>query len=632
MKLLNKFINGANLVWVLLFTILFTGSHLTNLQSQLVSSGLILTLAFIYLCTQKSIRLEKFDFFALGFLLFFNLSFYFNQTPFGFKEFITFNGGFLLYFLVKNWTPTKFEKELHHIYFKWAIIAISILLLFNINNFLTSPLDRFAGFFFGDEAYSIYPNVLANFLLILIPVTYYLYQKENFQYDRASKLVYLFSLIVFLTSFWLTSSRTSLLGMCLILGLATGFLLVKFRSLASLFKNITGAVLMFLLTMVLALGVFNAKTYSIDYHSRVTPGKDISAQKSVDERIILFENAFQIGKDNLFFGVGPGSFQFINPSYQSSSLVNSEHPHNIFLKLFAENGLLATIFFVLWITCLLLASLKRISQSIRSSYFIVFATTTGLLFTAIFDYNLGFTIIFILFFILLGLLANYSLREVALDKVVLLNFQPAIKIILAVLIPLFIYQSYIFITLHQLESASVQSDQQLFLTKAHLVHSAPFAFKNDYLTVLNNSLLDNQNFKEIYLEATHKWPHYAPSYLYLENPAQYLELDFYNNFQAHLLKLQLTQPETDYLEKLKSLLRDYNYLLSINAHNTVATENPIFVYQIYEHLITQFPQDQILLAQFESFKNIYFDEMVKFDTRFSTTLLNNYYEWKTQNS
>jgi O-antigen ligase len=639
MKLIEKFLNGTNLFWVLLFTILFTGAFLTNLQSQLVSTGLILGLTFCYLLQNKSVRLEKYDFFALAFLLFFNLSFYFNQTPFGFKEFTTYNLGFLLYFLIKNWKPTTFEQQLHNLYLKLAIVVTAVLLLLNLNGFLHSPLDRFAGFFFGDQAYSSYPNVLANFLLFLIPITYYRYIKESFSENRAAKLVYLFALLVYLTSFWLTSSRTSIIGVFLILGLSAGFLLIKFKSVKSLVKNISIAILTLSLSFLLALVVLDTKTYNLNYQSRINPNQDISAQKSVDERFVLFKNAFSIGKQNLLFGTGSGSFEYINPSYQQSSLVNSEHPHNLFLKLFAENGLFAVIFFILWLVSVLINALLVVVKNIKSSYFITFATVVGISATTFFDYNLGFTIIYILFFSLLGLLANYNLRNQPLHNAVILNFQPALKILVTILIPLFLYQAYIFVNLKNLESSTIQENKQQFLTSAAVIHNAPLAFKNDYLSALHNSEVDQSYFIDIYAEATQKWPRFANSYLYLalassdlttkQNLAlHYLDLDFYNNFKAHLLKLELEQYNDEYLDKLKQILTDYNYLLSINAHHTVASENPVYVYKIYEKLTQRFPEDQILLAQFESFKNIYFDEMVKFDTRYSTTLLNDFYEWK----
>ena len=215
LSFLKKFLNGLYLLLFFVSFLLASNSFQTNLQSQLVSSLGLSIILFVWIFNSKSFRLELIDLIPLAFLAVFNLSFLTAQTPYGFKEFNTFNIGFLLYFNIKNLVSLPVFKSKILPLVLSSILSIGLFTF--LMDFLTSPVDRFAAFFKGDQVYSVYPNVFATFLLFLIPINFALYYKSSFQLHRTAKLIYLTSLILSLTSLWLTGSRGVLLSfVCLL--------------------------------------------------------------------------------------------------------------------------------------------------------------------------------------------------------------------------------------------------------------------------------------------------------------------------------------------------------------------------------------------------------------------------------
>ena len=63
-------------------------------------------------------------------------------------------------------------------------------------------------------------------------------------------------------------------------------------------------------------------------------------------------SALKIGKDNFYFGVGPNLFEKYcdHTDYKVSERSCSSHPHNFFIQIFAELGILGIIIF----NCILL--------------------------------------------------------------------------------------------------------------------------------------------------------------------------------------------------------------------------------------------------------------------------------------
>ncbi len=84
-------------------------------------------------------------------------------------------------------------------------------------------------------------------------------------------------------------------------------------------------------------------------HNRTDSIARGSSEQSVSERFLMWQSAYNMGRDNLLFGVGKGNYlekysqEYISPLCKEPP---HDHPHNIFLQVFAEMGLVGEIAFV----------------------------------------------------------------------------------------------------------------------------------------------------------------------------------------------------------------------------------------------------------------------------------------------
>ena len=73
------------------------------------------------------------------------------------------------------------------------------------------------------------------------------------------------------------------------------------------------------------------------------------SEQSVSERFLMWQSAYDMGKDNIVFGVGKGNYLARYSQEYMSPLCKEpphDHPHNIFLQVFAEMGLVGEMAFM----------------------------------------------------------------------------------------------------------------------------------------------------------------------------------------------------------------------------------------------------------------------------------------------
>jgi hypothetical protein len=362
------------------------------------------------------------------------------------------------------------------------------------------------------------------------------------------------------------------------------------------------------------------------------PNQDISAQVSVNERFEFFSNSFKIFQEYPFFGTGPGSFSYFNPIFQTQSLVNSEHPHNLFLKILSESGLFTAISFTAWIAILIIYFGRSILHSLKRKHVISLIVLIGLLIASLVDYNFGFPIIWILFFGLLGFLRTELFNSAY-------SVSPTFKainvwILTLVLTLIILFQSVVF------TFSMSQKLQNSFIYDfiANNIILNKLAFHNDFIVSVDNASLSEDYFKKY----TYSYPNFNLSYLALAKNTtnlnlksqaylNYLKLDKFNNFEPYYYLLQNSPDSVNY-DFLLDLLEQYTYLISLNTHQTVTSSQPNFVYLIYELLIEQKPNNLLLRDQFLQFQTVLFAEQQKFDTRYKTHLNKQFVKWKQEKS
>lgn len=113
-------------------------------------------------------------------------------------------------------------------------------------------------------------------------------------------------------------------------------------------------------------------------------------------RNIYFSYALSSIKEKPFFGVGPGNFYFSVLKRQLNSGETTTTSHNIFLEILAENGILAGLFFSLFVLSFLFKSKRNIN-------FLLFL---ALLLIFMLDFSYIFNTFIILWFIIGGLILS----------------------------------------------------------------------------------------------------------------------------------------------------------------------------------------------------------------------------------
>lgn len=97
-------------------------------------------------------------------------------------------------------------------------------------------------------------------------------------------------------------------------------------------------------------------------HNRTESIARGSSEQSVSERFLMWQSAYNMGMDNLLFGVGKGNYaekyqkEYISPLAKEPL---QEHPHNIFLQAFAETGLVGEIVFVAMLASFFAIGLRK---------------------------------------------------------------------------------------------------------------------------------------------------------------------------------------------------------------------------------------------------------------------------------
>lgn len=257
----------------------------------------------------------------------------------------------------------------------------------NIFGFKQLRPDRLGGLFF-DEL------ILGSYLQKIIPIflTFYFYNKDLINKNIIFTLLLLSYFLVFLSG-----ERASFLLVNLFFILFLPF----FFSIKRIFFLVISV---FLLMLIFINFNTQLKSRWIEQMSLHTFHKGISSNIFMPDHIGLFTSAIDIFKKNLFIGSGVKTFR-INCKYLAEdekkklkkNIPNvkfcSTHPHNYYLQLLAETGLVGflmiTSFFLLIVTSyfkILIFWFKNKKENIKKSYVCILSalvttfwplTTTG---------------------------------------------------------------------------------------------------------------------------------------------------------------------------------------------------------------------------------------------------------------
>jgi O-antigen ligase len=236
----------------------------------------------------------------------------------------------------------EFEKVL---YFIWAsVFASSIISLFN------EPVSQYT---FRRGGGNLSPDEFASHLLLAIFITIYLY-------SRNKKLIFLVpSLLMFMYATLYTGSKTALL---ILFVLFVYTLIVRFSNVFKYIFSLKGMV-----SLAVILGIF----IQADLYNKISAFKGIQerakSMRTAEQRFHAWDASTRMIPDHFFIGVGVNQFYKNTDKYLRAYLpVRDLHPHNNFIKIFAEAGIFSFLSFVIFLFFLFSEKYKKI---IRSDYY-----------------------------------------------------------------------------------------------------------------------------------------------------------------------------------------------------------------------------------------------------------------------
>ncbi|MEK7672406.1 MAG: O-antigen ligase family protein [Patescibacteria group bacterium] len=396
-----------------------------------------------------------------GFLLIFAggfiTSFILSQTKnVGFSEVLAYLMMVPLYFIFAGQNFMQ-KKEWRNKIFNIVAIGTLIAVLMGFVQYLFWPENRMFGPFFNILYHAnVWPNAFALFLLMTWPI----FLSDDLKIKSGFRIA---ALSLVLSALLLTFSRGALIafvGQLVLLGIFY-FKRINLKVFGGL-----------ILTAFIAVGIFFASNYvrSLQYkvinvEERVN-FENSEGLTSKKERQDFWEGAVELTKDRPWFGWGPFSFRDAYNPIQEDLLANSDHPHSIFLKFAAENGLVTAGAFAMFLVSLLLMVVKRfknLDAGQKSTVYLLTIAIAGGFAHNMIDYNFNFLNNLLLLFVYLILL-----RSLLVKKVLKRSGQSFLALILATIIALVSLYEGSLLVMEKMVYDKTFANESLFPRNAYL--------------------------------------------------------------------------------------------------------------------------------------------------------------------
>jgi len=244
------------------------------------------------------------------------------------------------------------------------------------------------------ESFSVFGNRnhFAGFMEMVAPLAlgYAFYCK-----NRAKKFIFGFMATIICVSIFLSLSRAGSLSLIFSLILMVYFLKKDWVIQEKYWVLIAGGILIVLLLSVIGIEPIKYRFASL--------------REGFFQRLSVFKDSYQMIKDFPSFGIGLGNFQFAFSSYLSFfSEGYYFYPHNDYIQIITETGLIGFSFFFLFLLKVFKTILKRLftrqDPFARSMVIGGICGLFSLLLHSSVDFNFHIPAISFLFWLLLGLI------------------------------------------------------------------------------------------------------------------------------------------------------------------------------------------------------------------------------------
>jgi len=537
--------------------------------------------------------------FAAGFLVFYLVSFVFSETRnVGFNEFVAFACCFSVYFIFAHREDCGLLKFLKVVGIGTVIACV---VGFGIYLFKDEPSRMIGPFFNIFYASNLWPNAFALFLLIASPILLFLAYISS----GARRFFWLTGLAFGLASLFLTYSRGALLVGIFELILVAGFFIRKIN-----FSVIAKVFYVGLISIIL---IFSANYIrEIKFNNVVSIEEKIvfanhESSTSVKERYDFWKGALNMSLEKPFTGYGPYSFRYVYGATQQKDLLAiADHPHNVFLKISAENGLIAIGFFFLFLMTVFLSFLfgfKKIkSYDEKVLAYLIFVSIVGAFAHNMIDYNFNFLANILLVFALMALLRSiivqnsYSIfKEPDSSSNFLLSVMTAVLLTVSLyeggmlVLSKIYYEDFREKTLYPRDYfsnkvAEAYENKYEFLATSYAYEQLDLnRYDADTLNLIGAMNLENESKRALNVANE-----YFSTAIEM-NP--YNDFKYYANKYQTLKALEMEDELNDFEDEVEPLLRTYLPLAENNVHFTAYTKSADAAAYLYEEI---FDSDKLL--------------------------------------
>ncbi len=257
----------------------------------------------------------------------------------------------VVYFMNYN----KFDVFIYRIIPFIALFVIYIA----ISQYVDLP-DKERSTLYKVTALSGHKNLLSSFLFLLMPFLIINVLKEK-PFWKVISFICLISEVILIL---LLQTRSVYLGLFSVIILSVVILCLKRMQLGTL-KKLYGIVFILILPLLVILSVYLMYEFVL------------FNDESIKERYLLLEKTFSMIKNNFITGVGAGNWQVFFPAYGLEGLedkvlihnISYQRPHNDFLWVFSENGIIGFVIYAgIYLYCVFssLSRMLKMKECIRN--------------------------------------------------------------------------------------------------------------------------------------------------------------------------------------------------------------------------------------------------------------------------
>lgn len=506
--------------------------------------------------------------FLIIFSLFVMLSFAFSQIQsFGLTEVMAFVSVSVVYLFLAN---RKIEWISSFLYLV-ALAAVFAVIVGSILYVTRGETRMFGTFYNKIYPGHVWPNAFALFIVMSWPIFILIFKKRSF-------LELSFVLGFVLSGLLLSYSR----GAILVFSGQIVLLLLYFYKKAN-FKTIFTVILvgLFATMFFFSLNHIRAQNYEVINVEERAGFENKESLTSKQERVDFWKGAIELSKEKPWLGWGPFSFRYAYNGIQKTFLANSDHPHNVFLKIAAENGLIAMFAFVAFLFSIFLTVVNRfkyLKSDEKDLVYVLGVAVAGTFAHNLIDYNLNFLANILLLFLYLAFIRSIVVVKCEKSRLSIIPLLLALG--LAVLA---IYEGVLFIKYHAGDESYME---QSFFPRYHYLTAADKALHDENYDEamrfldreINLSPLSSQAWylrAVIYCKDDYPGRDYALCKRDFGKALALNPMNDFNYYHDYFRQLEREKSEDiyEFLQRVKPMLFNYFEYVEFNVHFTSYTFN-----------------------------------------------------------